>query len=238
MLEEYVINSTTGIGTDSKGNAVDLAAYAKTHDIKDSDPVTETDESAYFAPSSKIMEYAQDEYAKRTGNKPAGVSISVDNDTMTAEIELVSDMDTVLDCYTIDVRTGVGTDSNGNAVDLSVYVNPEKTLFASVEELGHMAKIDYEKKTGTACYVSEAVLSEDKTAVTVKLTDADGKLLDTYTIDPYTGEGKAESGAAVNLPQTGVTSPKTAAAAVGGLLMLVSGLYTMMKSGMFRKKDE
>ena len=51
MLEEYVINSTTGIGTDSKGNAVDLAAYAKTHDIKDSDPVTETDESAYFAPS-------------------------------------------------------------------------------------------------------------------------------------------------------------------------------------------
>ena len=238
VLEEYIIDPTTGIGTDSKGNAVDLAAYAKTHDIKDSDPVTETDESAYFAPSSKIMEYAQDEYAKRTGNKPAGVSFSVDNDTMTAEIELVSDMNTVLDCYTIDVRTGVGTDSNGNAVDLSVYVNPEKTLFASVEELGHMAKIDYEKKTGTACYVSEAVLSEDKTAVTVKLTDADGKLLDTYTIDPYTGEGKAESGAAVNLPQTGVTSPKTAATAAGGLLMLVTGWFAMMKSGILRKKDE
>ena len=180
----------------------------------------------------------KDEYAKRTGNKPAGVSISVDNDTMTAEIELVSDMDTVLDCYKIDVRTGIGTDSSGHSVDLSVYAKPEKTFFASVKELGNMAKIDYEKKTGTACYVTEAVLSEDKTTVTVKLTDANGKLLETYIIDPYTGEGKADSGAAVNLPQTGVTSPKTAAAAAEGLLMLVSGLFTMMKSGMFRKKDE
>ena len=122
--------------------------------------------------------------------------------------------------------------------DLTVLHLVEKERPFEVVKIVKLAKIDYEKKTGTACYVSEAVLSEDKTAVTVKLTDADGKLLDTYTIDPYTGEGKAESGAAVNLPQTGVTSPKTAATAAGGLLMLVTGWFAMMKSGILRKKDE
>lgn len=406
VLDEYTIDPTTGIGKDSKGNAVDLAAYADTHEIEDSNPFFETDESEYFAPSGQIMEYAQEEYKNRTGEETAGVSFSVDAETLIAVIELYSRDDTLLDVYTIDVRTGTGTDQNGETVDLSVYVNQqeddiseylrtvfcglvqkdyqqrtgteaanasmelsedskdavitltsedgtildtytintetgtgtnqkgeavdltalfpkeedyfvpsdqltfiakkyyyeqtgeepmgvscmldpltammtieindvdfntvetytvdpitgigqdsqgnavdftvyadfqpldESGFFASPAELCDMAKKDYGQKTGKTCESVMLTQNDYDHTVTITLMDADENELDVYTINPYTGEGLNTAGAAVNLPQTGITSPKTAAAAAGGLLMLVSGLFMVLKSGMLRKKEE
>ncbi len=136
--------------------------------------------------------------------------------------------------YVYEKTDGTAEVNAVSALDLAAYVTAAKTFFAPVEELGAMAKIDYEKKNGVACYAAESVLNEAGTEVTVKLTDADGKLLDTYTIDPYTGEGKSASGAEISLPQTGNTSPRAAAAASGAVLMALAGLFTAIRSGMFR----
>jgi LPXTG-motif cell wall-anchored protein len=101
-----------------------------------------------------------------------------------------------------------------------------------------MVKIDYEKKNGVASYVSKAELTEDGLSYRVQLTDADGNELMEYSVNPFTGYGETSFGNAVELPQTGVTSPRTAAAAAGALALTVSGLFAVLKSGFIRRKDQ
>ena len=98
-----------------------------------------------------------------------------------------------------------------------------KADYASAEAFSNMAKIDYEKKTGIAVY-PQAVRNTDGT-VTVNLNDADGKALDTYTLDAKTGIGRDANGGEVNLPQTGVTSWDTVAAAGSAFVLLAAGAW-------------
>ena len=119
--------------------------------------------------------------------------------------------------------------------ETALTVEVVKPDFGTPDELANMSKIDYEKKYGIAV-TPETVVNEDGT-VTVTLTDKDGKVADTYTLNPATGIGQNASGAEVNLPQTGVTSKGAAVAAGGALAMIAAGFWMTVKS-LRRKKDE
>ena len=98
-----------------------------------------------------------------------------------------------------------------------------------------MAKIDYEKKNGIAVY-PETVIQDG--IVTVTLKDADGILLDTYTLDVKTGIGTNAQGGEVDLPQTGVTSGRTAAAAGAAAAMAAAGFWLMHRASRRRNDAE
>ena len=107
------------------------------------------------------------------------------------------------------------------------------THIASAEELCEWAVKDYEGKTGVTPANAEIEYTTDDIAV-ITLTDAEGNVLDVYTIDPTTGTGTESDGGEVNLPQTGYSVVYNyimlAAAA-----MVFFGIFAMAKS---RKRDE
>ncbi len=107
--------------------------------------------------------------------------------------------------------------------------------YASPERFAEMAKIDYEKKNGIAVY-PETVIQDG--IVTVTLKDADGILLDTYTLDVKTGIGTNAQGGEVDLPQTGVTSGRTAAAAGAAAAMAAAGFWLMHRASRRRNDAE
>ena len=110
------------------------------------------------------------------------------------------------------------------------------TWYASEEDYCDWAINDYADKTGVTPADAETTENEDGT-LSITLTDENGEVLDTYVIDPVTGKGASSDGTEVNLPQTGITSPGTAAVAVGSVFMIVIGtalVYTSRK----RREDE
>lgn len=68
----------------------------------------------------------------------------------------------------------------------------------------------------------------------IVLKDADGNILDTYTINPETGIGTNSSNDAVDLPQTGMSGAHKAIAGLAALMTL-TGVALIAKS---RRKDE
>ena len=170
---------------------------------------------------------------------PDSVSSEVNDKGLTV-IARVKDKElNVLETYIINAKTGMGITTKGTTIDLSAYVtNPESKYYATLDKLNEMAKIDYEKRTGVASYISETALSEDGLSYRIQLTDADGNALEEYSVSPFTGYGDTSTGNAAELPQTGVTSPGTAAAAAGGLLLTLSGMFAVLKSGFLRKKEQ
>ena len=110
------------------------------------------------------------------------------------------------------------------------------TYYAPVERLCEMAIKDYEVQNGTTPANAEAEKNADGT-LSIQLTDENGKVLDTYTIDPVTATGIDTDKTNVNLPQTGVTSKSTAAAVGGAFAMIVAGFWMTIRS-FRRKKDE
>ena len=94
-----------------------------------------------------------------------------------------------------------------------------------------MALKDYAQKNGSSPESAEAVINEDGT-VTIQMSD------ESYTVDPVTGTGTNSAGEAVDLPQTGNNSVKTAAAAGIAALFTAGGAFAVFKSGIFRRKKE
>ena len=103
--------------------------------------------------------------------------------------------------------------------------------FASEEELGKMAMEDYRQKTGTTPAKAETAANADGT-LSIALYDADGKLLDTYAIDPVTGTGTDSAGGEVSLPQTGYSNIYKVIAGLAALMTL-GGTAIILKT---RKK--
>ena len=99
-----------------------------------------------------------------------------------------------------------------------------------------MALDDYEQKNGSRPANASAFVDANG-MVNVQLSSERDYPMATYIVDPVTAKGTDTNGNTVDLPQTGNTS--TAAAVAGSALLLtVGGLFTMLKSGMLRKKDE
>lgn len=128
------------------------------------------------------------------------------------------------------------TESTTTTVLETTTTTTEK-YFASEDELCNMAIEDYKQKTGTTPAKAEATTNADGT-LSIVLTDESGKVLDTYVIDPVTGIGTSSDGSEVNLPQTGNNSMKTVAATSAALALTLLGSFTVVKSGVIRKKED
>ena len=107
---------------------------------------------------------------------------------------------------------------------------------ASDEELCNWAKHDYESKTGATGTNASLRVNDDGT-YEITITDKDGKVLDTYIIDPRTGIGVNAANAEVNLPQTGNNSTAGLLAVMGALAMIGFGFCSVKRSGIVRRKE-
>ena len=109
--------------------------------------------------------------------------------------------------------------------------------YATLEKFDEMAMKDYEDKHENADVTAKSEVAADG-SVQVTITDADGKVLDVYTIDPQTGNGTNQAAETVELPKTGNNNPFRAAATAVALGLTTLGSLALWKSGIFRKKDE
>ena len=82
------------------------------------------------------------------------------------------------------------------------------------------------------------ITAKSDSAYEITLEDADGNVVDVYTIDPKTGKGTDSANRDVNLPQTGNLSPTAALLMFGGSLIVMLGIIAMYYSGIFRRKEE
>ena len=137
---------------------------------------------------------------------------------------------------------GIDSDSviiDGEVTHASDNETTENKNLASDDEFARWAIKDYQDKTGiTAASAEVASISDEE--YTIVLKDADGNILDTYTINPETGIGTDSSNAMVNLPQTGNNSTRNLLTAIGAVLMIVFGAVAVKFSGVLnrRKKSE
>ena len=104
------------------------------------------------------------------------------------------------------------------------------------DTLTQWALVDYEKKNGIA--VNAEITARTDDAYEITLTNADGVIVDVYSVDPRTAVGVNQTNAEINLPQTGVTSPGALAAAAGAFAAITVGAAVMLGSGVFRRRKE
>ena len=71
-----------------------------------------------------------------------------------------------------------------------------------------------------------------------KNCDENDKAIESYKVDPVTGQGTDWAGETVNLPQTGNNAPAAAAAVSGAALLLLAGTVMMLRSGILRRRQD
>ena len=113
----------------------------------------------------------------------------------------------------------------------------EESNITSDAHLYNWVKNDYQSRTGISD-TNATMTRKDNHNYEITLTDKSGKVLDQYTIDPKTGTGVNAAGEEVNLPQTGNNASGTAAAAASAAALTVLGAFAVIKSGIFRRKEE
>lgn len=149
-------------------------------------------------------------------------------------------LDTLTDEYTRKIEFFIaqyGIDKNSVIIDTEV-TNPTQnnTNITSDDEFAQWAIKDYQDKTGvTAASAEVKPISDDKYEIVLK--DADGNILDTYTINPETGIGTDSSHEAVDLPQTGNNSTRNLLTAIGAVLMLAFGAVAVKFSGVLNRRN-
>ena len=114
-------------------------------------------------------------------------------------------------------------------------VNPRYNI-ASVDELTQWVIKDYQDKTCITVAGSEVEsISDDEYEILLK--DADGNILDIYTINPKTGIGTDFRNEAVDLPQTGNNSPRNLMLVFGSVLMIVFGTIAVKFSNVLNHRN-
>ena len=118
-------------------------------------------------------------------------------------------------------------------------INPEESYFATSDEMCDMAIKDYAQKKDVTP-ASASVEKNENGSVSIVLSDEEGKVLDTYDLDPTTGVGTDSEGEEVNLPQTGNNSAKNMMVVVLAFLLIVAGgcCIAYSRSGKRRRKDD
>ena len=154
-------------------------------------------------------------------------------DTTTSTTKTTTTTTHIASATTTQPTTTSTTTTSTDTTTSATGTTTTTTHIASAEELCEWAVKDYEGKTGVTPANAEIEYTADDTAV-ITLTDAEGNVLDVYTIDPTTGTGTDSDGGDVNLPQTGYSVVYNyimlAAAA-----MVFFGIFAMAKS---RKRNE
>ncbi|MDE7364786.1 MAG: LPXTG cell wall anchor domain-containing protein [Ruminococcus sp.] len=107
---------------------------------------------------------------------------------------------------------------------------------ASDDEFCQWAINDYKNTTEITAANAELVENVDG-MYEITLSDEEGKVLDTYTINPDTGVGTNSANEEVNLPQTGNNSMKNILIAVLALILTGFGLCVVKISGVIRREE-
>ena len=168
-----------------------------------------------------------------TTAQPTTTSTTTTTQPATASTTTTTQPATTSTTTTTQPTTTSTTTTSTDTTTSTTKTTTTTTHIASAEELCEWAVKDYEGKTGVTPANAEIEYTADDTAV-ITLTDAEGNVLDVYTIDPTTGTGTDSDGGDVNLPQTGYSVVYNyimlAAAA-----MVFFGIFAMAKS---RKRNE
>ncbi|MDE6784375.1 MAG: LPXTG cell wall anchor domain-containing protein, partial [Ruminococcus sp.] len=112
---------------------------------------------------------------------------------------------------------------------------PNNGHVASDDELCKWAISDYQEATGVTAANAELFENSDG-MYEIMLSDEEGTVLDTYTIDPDTGIGTNSANEEVNLPQTGNNSMRNILIALLAVMFIGLGLYITKASGVIRRK--
>lgn len=136
--------------------------------------------------------------------------------------------------YAADHITAVCRDINGKDTDLKKA--PAKGCL-SAEELGRMAQMDILRRRGMLIADTKVERKADGSDV-ITMIDFTDEIADVYTIDPLTGKGTNSSGEAVDLPQTGISSPVAAAGAAAGMFLVTAGMTALFCSGALRRRKD
>ena len=185
------------------------------------EPISASPEQLAQLPSSEELLALCTAYERAaTGIEPDYVHILFFDPIYGCNVEVISATDSYL--IYADPLTMQGTDNFDHSIDLR---NPPQLPAEaySVEALRNMACRDFEQKTGTAADYAAARLCADGSVQIILWSDYEG-YSDFYTIDPVSGEGEAENGAAVNLPQTGIRDPRERYLAVLAAVLLTLGI--------------
>lgn len=107
---------------------------------------------------------------------------------------------------------------------------------ASDDEFCQWAINDYKNTTDVTAANAELVENVDG-MYEITLSDEEGNVLDTYTINPDTGVGTNSANEEVNLPQTGNNSMKNILLAVFSLILIGFGFCVVKISGVIRRDE-
>ncbi len=191
-LDVYSFNTQTGVGTNQKGEAFDLSSYVI--------PAEE-----YFVPFDYLSDIARLYFMDKDERNISGAFTRSDNEKDAFIITLSGDEDVTLAEYTVDIRTGIGTDEKGNAVDLSVYKDykpiAEDDYFIAVNIIDDAALGYYAEKTGTPCNGTYNYFDNGIFTAQIGICDDEFNIIETYIIDLRTGIGKDSSGNPVDLAE-------------------------------------
>ena len=116
------------------------------------------------------------------------------NEDGTVSVFISDETGNMLDVLTLDPTDGTGTNMNGESVDVKeryVPALPEEATAA--DDLKSQALVYYAAQHSTPAANAEALVLKDGT-VRITLTDATGKVLTTYTVDPVTTIGTDRTG--------------------------------------------
>ena len=133
--------------------------------------------------------------------------------------------------------TSEAATTTAEAEEVTTTTQKEIKKVFSDEDLKEMAINDYKQFTNKAIGGAKTSHNDDGT-VSIAIEDADGKVVETYTVFPESGKGTTSNGQAVDLPQTGNNSVKNVAAAAVAMAFTLTGAYAMTKSGVLRKKRD
>ena len=191
-LDVYSFNTQTGVGTNQKGEAFDLSSYII--------PAEE-----YFVPFDYLSDIARLYFMDKDERNISGAFTRSDNEKDAFIITLSGDEDVTLAEYTVDIRTGIGTDEKGNDVDLSVYKDYKPIsgddYFIAENIIDDVALGYYAEKTGTTCNGTYNYFDNGIFTAKIGICDDEFNIIETYIIDLRTGIGKDSSGNPVDLAE-------------------------------------
>ena len=193
--------------------------------------VSPADGFAFYG-NHELRAMAEELYIKEKGKEPEMLEMSAD-ETGNIMIRLSE-----TEYYLVSPITGDGMNEDEEYISLvPVPELPEGAY--TLEELNDMALNDYEQKTGIRPEVARAEIIDENTVVISlgEYVDDEFEVYDYYIVDPVTGEGYSSDGEEVDLPQTGNNSPVTAAMVSVSVLMIAAGAFTVLRSGVLRRKS-
>ncbi|MBP3745959.1 MAG: LPXTG cell wall anchor domain-containing protein [Ruminococcus sp.] len=155
----------------------------------------------------------------------------VDNGTENREWWEISVKDGKMSWTALRANEGASTyTATFEMVNVSQFISPER--------LCEMAEKDYHIKHPYVDVSAEIGTKNDDGTVDILLKDTNGKIVDTYKVDPKNGKGTNADGRIIDLPQTGMNTMGSAAAVSGALLMAAAGAWMVFRSTKKKKEEE